>query len=330
MGKRTNNWVQGVLILSLVGGLLIAGVSINQYLGAKAASNEPKNQKKTNQITMKKHGGEKVTQMKNGSNLDTELLNKDQKESYSHKPDQETSNLPENKTTEEHSATTNIDSPRPLLEANTVQTEQTNAPQVNTNSKTVYLTFDDGPESFSSEIIALLEKYHFKATFFMLDGNIKKYPNSARLMVKMGESVGLHGVTHSRKLFYASVVSVLGEMNQDRNTLKEITGVDSVLIRTPFGSVPNLTPEEKKAVLDNGYLMWDWNIDSRDWYFKDGRFVDNVIEQLQRKARKAGPIVILMHEKKETLAQLPRLFDYLSQNHYECKVIDRTVDPIHF
>src|SRR5947199_4518600 len=128
----------------------------------------------------------------------------------------------------------------------------------------------------------------------MLNGNIRKYPDSARLMVKTGESVGLHGVTHSRKLFYATVDSVLGEINQDRNTVKEITGVDTLLIRTPFGSVPNLTPEEKKAVFDNGYLMWDWNIDSKDWYFRDGRFVDNVIDQLQRRAGKPGPIVILM------------------------------------
>jgi peptidoglycan/xylan/chitin deacetylase (PgdA/CDA1 family) len=149
-------------------------------------------------------------------------------------------------------------------------------------------------------------------------------------MVKMGESVGLHGVTHNRKLFYASVDSVLGEMNQDRNTLKEITGVDSVLIRTPYGSVPDLTPEEKKAVFDNGYLMWDWNIDSKDWFYRDARFVDNVIGQLQKRASKPGPIVILMHEKKETLAQLPKLLDYLSKQHYECIPIDRTISPVHF
>jgi peptidoglycan/xylan/chitin deacetylase (PgdA/CDA1 family) len=146
----------------------------------------------------------------------------------------------------------------------------------------------------------------------------------------MGESVGLHGVSHSRKLFYASVDSVLGEMNQDRATLKEITGVDTVLIRTPFGSVPNLTPEEKKAVFDSGYMIWDWNIDSRDWYFKDGRFVDNVIAQLQRRAGKPGPTVILMHEKRETLANLPRLLEYLSQQHYESKAIEPTMAPFHF
>ena len=164
----------------------------------------------------------------------------------------------------------------------------------------------------------------------MLDGNIRKYPDSARLMVKMEESVGLHGVSHNSKLFYASVDSVLGEMNQDRATLKEVTGVDTVLIRTPFGSVPNLTPEEKKAVFDNGYMMWDWNNDSLDWYFKDGRFFDNVISQLKIREGKPGPTVILMHEKRETLAQLPRLLEYLSQQHYEGKAIDPTIAPFHF
>jgi peptidoglycan/xylan/chitin deacetylase (PgdA/CDA1 family) len=53
-------------------------------------------------------------------------------------------------------------------------------------------------------------------------------------------------------------------MDQTRSTLKSITGLDSLLIRTPYGSAPYMTPEYKKAVADHGYLLWDWNVDSRD------------------------------------------------------------------
>ncbi|NRD76451.1 polysaccharide deacetylase [Bacillus sp. BRMEA1] len=215
--------------------------------------------------------------------------------------------------------------------ANQVLANQTLAQQpANSNDKVVYLTFDDGPESFSGDIIALLEKHHFKATFFMLDPNLRKYPESAKLMVQNGEGVGLHGVTHDVHKFYASPNSVIGEMSQDQKTLQEITGVQTFLIRTPYGSVPYLTPEDRKAVDDHGFLMWDWNIDSKDWYYKDGRYVTNVIQQLSKMSHHNGPIVILMHEQKQTLAHLPELLDYLTKQGYESRAIDSTIAPVHF
>jgi peptidoglycan/xylan/chitin deacetylase (PgdA/CDA1 family) len=164
----------------------------------------------------------------------------------------------------------------------------------------------------------------------MIDGNIRRYPDAAKLMVKSGETVGLHSVSHNPKIFYASPASIIGELTQNRQTLKEITGVDSYIMRTPYGSVPYMTPEDRKAVQDNGYLMWDWNIDSRDWDYKDSRYVTSVIEQLHQMVHHSGPIVVLMHERKETLANLPKLLDYLSKNGWSSKAIDRSMTPVQF
>ncbi|MED4228701.1 polysaccharide deacetylase family protein [Neobacillus cucumis] len=206
-----------------------------------------------------------------------------------------------------------------------------NVPPVKSDTqKTIYLTFDDGPSAYSAQIIALLEKFHYKATFFMIDGNIRRYPNAAKLMVRSGETVGLHSVSHNPKIFYASAASIIGELTQNRQTLKEITGVDSYIMRTPYGSVPYMTPEYRKAVQDNGYLMWDWNIDSRDWDYKDSRYVTSVIEQINQMVYHSGPIVVLMHERKETLANLPKLLDYLSKNGWSSKAIDRSMTPVQF
>ncbi|WP_066371070.1 polysaccharide deacetylase family protein [Neobacillus fumarioli] len=196
--------------------------------------------------------------------------------------------------------------------------------------KVVYLTFDDGPEAFSGDIINLLEKYHFKATFFMLAPNIEKYPQSAKLMAQYGEGLGLHGVTHDVHKFYASANSVVGEMSQDQKTLQQVTGVQTFLIRTPYGSVPYMTPEYRKAVDEHGFLMWDWNIDSKDWQYKDGRYVTNVIDQLSKMANHNGPIVILMHEQKTTLAHLPQLLDYLAKQGYQCPPLDAAIPAYHF
>jgi peptidoglycan/xylan/chitin deacetylase (PgdA/CDA1 family) len=110
----------------------------------------------------------------------------------------------------------------------------------------------------------------------------------------------------------------------------EISGINSFIMRTPYGSAPNMTNEYKKAVKENGYLMWDWNIDSKDWYYKDKRYVKSVIEQIKKKKDSDEPLVILLHEREETLAHLPKLLDYLKKHGYEGKPISNSTTPIQF
>ncbi|MEH7383417.1 polysaccharide deacetylase family protein [Bacillus sp. JJ1533] len=195
-------------------------------------------------------------------------------------------------------------------------------------SRAVYLTFDDGPHKVSKDILALLDQYDAKATFFMLDNNIKQYPDAVKEMVSKGHSVGLHGVTHDKSKFYQSSKTVVGEMDQTQQTILELTGIETDLIRTPFGSSPYMTDGYKDAVDAAGYKMWDWNIDSRDWHYRDSRYVDSVIEQLNKLNRANQPIVILLHERKETLEHLPRLLDYLKDQGYEFKPLDPSMHPI--
>jgi peptidoglycan/xylan/chitin deacetylase (PgdA/CDA1 family) len=46
-----------------------------------------------------------------------------------------------------------------------------------TNEKKVFLTFDDGPTPEITEwVLAQLNKYNAKATFFCIGDNIKKHP----------------------------------------------------------------------------------------------------------------------------------------------------------
>ncbi|WP_449538822.1 polysaccharide deacetylase family protein [Ferdinandcohnia sp. Marseille-Q9671] len=195
-------------------------------------------------------------------------------------------------------------------------------------SRAVYLTFDDGPHKVSKDILALLDQYDAKATFFMLDNNIKQYPEAVKEMVDKGHSLGLHGVTHDKHKFYQSSQSVLGEMNQTQQTILELTGIETDLIRTPFGSAPHMTDAYKEAVDASGYKLWDWNIDSRDWQFRDSRYVDSVIEQLNKLNRVNEPIVILLHERPETLEHLPKLLDYLRDQGYQFEALESSMHPI--
>lgn len=69
-------------------------------------------------------------------------------------------------------------------------------------------------------------------------------------------------------------------MKQAQKTLKSITGVETHLIRTPYGSKPSLTEAQKKVLKKNGFIYWDWNIDSLDWKYRSQKFVPEVMNQL--------------------------------------------------
>ncbi|MDP5276691.1 polysaccharide deacetylase family protein [Chengkuizengella axinellae] len=220
--------------------------------------------------------------------------------------------------------------PTVTIEEHTVDNHQQEPTNTEEDNKIVYLTFDDGPRLISEDILLLLREYNAQATFFMVEPNMKKYADSVQQMVEDGHAVGLHGVTHDKNSFYASKNAVINEMNLAQQTLEEITGVTSHLIRTPYGSKPYMTDEYMHGVEENGYLLWDWNIDSLDWKFRDEQYVNHVIDQLKQKEASQQPIVILLHEIPETLQYLPLLLDYLVENGYEFRGLNEGLDPIQF
>ncbi|NHC39278.1 polysaccharide deacetylase [Bacillus sp. MM2020_1] len=339
MGNFKSNWTKGTLIAVIGVTLLFAGIFVSNYIQAKAVGNESTNPPKSEatNLPMKKNvSAEMIVRNTNDLKLEKEMMRKQQEEAviWRNKQERESSKVPNHTTTDiaaAHPTTKDKTTSQPSTkESNATPIKQKNTQPSKSGKKIVYLTFDDGPAAFSDQIIALLEKYKFKATFFMIDGNIRRYPESVKLMTKSGETVGLHSVSHSQKKFYKSKKTVLSELTQNRNTLLKVSGVDSFIMRTPYGSAPNMTPEYKKAVKQNGYIMWDWNIDSKDWYYKDKRYVNSVIAQIKQKKDNNGPLVILLHERKETLAHLPKLLDYLKKQGYEGKPIEKTTAPVQF
>ena len=197
-------------------------------------------------------------------------------------------------------------------------------------TKSAYLTFDDGPNKHTETILQILKEYEAKATFFMLDGNMKQYESTVQKMSAEGHALACHGVTHDKNKFYRSPASAVDEMTTCLSTIKAITNVDSNMIRVPYGSVPYMKANYRKAMDEAGYLMWDWNVDSLDWKFLNGPKTANyTIEQIKKQANGTAPI-ILMHDKATTAEALPAILDYLQNNGYELKVMTNTLQPYNF
>lgn len=196
--------------------------------------------------------------------------------------------------------------------------------------KVVYLTFDDGPSSVSDEILDTLDQFNAKATFFMLEPAMKQYPGAVKRTVKDGHAVGLHGVTHNKDIFYKSEQAALGEMKTAQDTLESISGVHSSLIRTPYGSIPYLTDSFREVFDQNGFKLWDWNVDSSDWSLSKNEYVKNVISQVEKLEDDGIPPVILMHDRGETAHHLSTLLQYLQEQGFQTKVIDEHIQAYHF
>lgn len=284
-------------------------------------------EKQQNQLSKNKSQTEQVTEKKSQENQgQSKQVVKKKNEEKQSQSKQVVKNKKQEKQISAKKENTSINENKP-----TIKTKKPTVPIVKpSEEKVVYLTFDDGPSNRLVDLMNILDEYQAKATFFWLEPNIKRFSNEAKDAVKRGFSIGLHGVTHDAKKIYASSGTVVDEMTKAKNTLEKITGYKTNLIRTPYGSYPYMTPEYMKAVNDQGFILWDWNVDSMDWKYRDSRYINDVIQQVQTLVNKNTTPVILMHDRAETIESLPKLLNYLVKEGYTFKEIDQNLIPVEF
>lgn len=197
--------------------------------------------------------------------------------------------------------------------------------------KPVYLTFDDGPTKDTPYILDVLKQFNVKATFFMLDGQIKRFPDIAKRVVEEGHAVGCHGVSHDLRKIYAHDGSALQEMKQCSQTLKDITKVDSSLIRVPFGSVPYLKEPHRSELKQARFQLWDWNVDSEDWNVKTpAQVIRNVLPALNRLECEERTPIVLFHDKEVTARSLHEILTFTQQSGYQPLLISEAIQPMEF
>ena len=182
-----------------------------------------------------------------------------------------------------------------------------------TYGKVVYLTIDDGPSEYTDEIIKILNKNNVKATFFMINGNMQAYPEQVKNIVKNGNTAGFHSVTHDIHKLYVSKTSAKEEFDTNQATFKKITGQTSKVIRLPFGSKPYTPRASYNALVDSGYKLWDWTLDTEDWRSTSSQIMENV----KKYSSGSDNVVLLMHERKQTVEILDEMIKYLKSEGFE-------------
>ena len=190
----------------------------------------------------------------------------------------------------------------------------------------VYLTFDDGPNSGTTDVILdILKEEGVKATFFVTS----KGPDE--LIVREyneGHTVALHTSSHDYATVYASDDAFFADLQTVHDRVQNLTGVDSRIIRFPGGSSNTISRSYSEGimsritqeVLNRGYKYYDWNISSGD----AGSTTDpnqvylNVVNNLRRDR----PNMVLMHDiKPYTRDALRNIIHYCKENGYPMEKI---------
>lgn len=178
----------------------------------------------------------------------------------------------------------------------------------------VYLTFDDGPSTYTGEILDILKEYDVKATFFVVGKGKKSYESLYRRIVEEGHTLGMHSYSHVYADIYDSKEAFVKDVNALQDYLHEVTGIYPEVYRFPGGSsnrASKVPIEELKAYLDEIGVQWyDWNISSGDATAKldKDQIVTNCVSGLEG-YREA---VILMHDaanKHSTVEALPEIIE---------------------
>ncbi len=203
----------------------------------------------------------------------------------------------------------------------------------------IFLTFDDGPSTYTSKILDILKKYNIKATFFVTSNGSDKL---IKREYDEGHTVALHTATHSYKKVYASVDDYFKDLDKVKTRVKNITQEDATIIRFPGGSSNTVSKFNKgimtiltNEVLNRGYHYFDWNISVEDagscankksTSDKEKCIYNNFVKGLSKNKMN----VVLMHDiKSYTANKLEDMIKFAISKNYTFDKITMDTTQIH-
>lgn len=178
-------------------------------------------------------------------------------------------------------------------------------------SKSVYLTFDDGPvPEVTPWVVETLDAYNAKGTFFCVGDNVRKYPAIFDQVKASGHSIGNHTFNHLNGWTTDNIPYF-------HNIRKCARLVNSNLFRPPYGRV---TPKQMQF-LSRHYkiVMWDVLSGDFDASISEEQCYQNVI-------RNTFPgSIIVFHDSIKSQVKLrtvlPRVLETLTKKGYTFEAI---------
>lgn len=203
-------------------------------------------------------------------------------------------------------------------------------------SKTIYLTFDDGPSINTQTVLEILNRYNIKATFFVTGVN-PKYYNWIESAYLQGHTIGLHTFSHNYKELYSSLSNYQKDLDQIAQVVKCQIGFIPTFIRFPGGTSNTISATIKPGVMkqivsyinQSQYQYIDWNASNGDG--TTHQTVEKLIEEAKVSVKGKKQVVLLMHDgsgNKMTVEALPSIIEYYISQGYQFSAIDEKTPKI--
>lgn len=173
--------------------------------------------------------------------------------------------------------------------------------------KAVYFTFDDGPiPEVTPWVLDTLDRYGIKATFFMVGDNVRKHPETFRMVVEHGHSVGNHTMHHLQGSIVTTkrYIADIAEANDY---------IHSPLFRPPHGIIR----WKQAAAIKSDMRIVMYDLVTRDYSKKLNG--EQVLDNVKRFTRNGSIIVFhdSLKSEKNLRYALPRAIEWLKENGYE-------------
>lgn len=133
------------------------------------------------------------------------------------------------------------------------------------------LTFDDGPHpKFTPELLAVLDRYQVKATFFVVGKMAQKHPDLLREIQAAGHEIGDHTFNHVN-LARLDEQGAAAEWKVGEKAITAITGEKVRYCRPPGGRYDR---EAVIAASELGLTTVLWTDNSADYLIRSERRIE--------------------------------------------------------
>ncbi len=187
--------------------------------------------------------------------------------------------------------------------------------------KVLALTFDDGPQvKTTAKILDILKQNNVNATFFVIGGNLQRFPYLAKRAVDEGNAIGNHTWHHwYRKL---SPKEVAFEIDGTSDLIYKDTGVKTTLFRPPGGVLNNGVVTDVKS---KKYAVIMWSADTEDYARPAAA---TILRRAEKEVKPGG--ILLMHDgggdRSHTIAALPEVISYFKKQGYTFVTVPKLLD----